>query len=82
VKVDVYALKVEKSLKDWPEKRHRAVKWVATADAALLVDEPRLISMLRNFTCRAYKRAQGKAQTKGAEKPDRAATRLAVASPD
>lgn len=49
VKVDVYPLKVERSLKSWPEKQKRAVKWLSTADAALLVDEPRLISMLRDF---------------------------------
>jgi hypothetical protein len=50
VKVEVYALKVEKSLKSWPDKRKRAVKWLSTTDAASLVDEPRLISLRREFT--------------------------------
>jgi 8-oxo-dGTP pyrophosphatase MutT (NUDIX family) len=81
VKVDVYPLKVEKSLKKWPEKRQRVVKWLTAADAATLVDEPRLITILRNFTGRAGKRARPKPQKKVPDRRDRAGTVLVVADP-
>jgi hypothetical protein len=74
VKVDVYLLKVERSLKSWPEKRRRAAKWLSTADAALLVDEPRLISMLRDFSGRTSRSAKSKVRkikVEGRETPSR-----------
>jgi 8-oxo-dGTP pyrophosphatase MutT (NUDIX family) len=49
ISVDVYPLKVEKRLKEWPEKRQRVMKWLSGADAALLVDEPRLVTLIRKF---------------------------------
>jgi len=70
VRVDVYPLKVEKSLKRWPEKRQRVVKWLATADAATLVDEPRLITILKNFTGRAGKRSKSNTAEKNRGRRD------------
>jgi 8-oxo-dGTP pyrophosphatase MutT (NUDIX family) len=49
ISVDVYPLKVEKRLKKWPEKTQRAIKWLRGADAALLIDEPRLVTIIRDF---------------------------------
>jgi hypothetical protein len=49
INVDVYPLKVEKRLKKWPEKGQRVRKWVRGADAALLVDEPHLVTLIREF---------------------------------
>jgi 8-oxo-dGTP pyrophosphatase MutT (NUDIX family) len=49
INVDVYPLMVEKRLKEWPEKRQRVMKWLSGADAALLVDEPRLVTLIREF---------------------------------
>jgi 8-oxo-dGTP pyrophosphatase MutT (NUDIX family) len=49
ITVDVYPLKVEKRLKKWPEKSQRVMKWLSGADAALLIDEPRLVTLIRDF---------------------------------
>jgi 8-oxo-dGTP pyrophosphatase MutT (NUDIX family) len=49
VEVDVFPLKVEKRLKHWPEQGERTTKWLSVEDAALLVDEPQLVSLIRNF---------------------------------
>jgi 8-oxo-dGTP pyrophosphatase MutT (NUDIX family) len=50
VEVDVYPLKVEKRLKNWPERDERTSRWLAPQDAALLIDEPQLVSLIRNFS--------------------------------
>jgi 8-oxo-dGTP pyrophosphatase MutT (NUDIX family) len=75
VEVDVYPLKVEKSLKGWPEKRQRVIKWLTTADAAMLVDEPRLISMLQDFNGRRRKSPRSKRQRKNSEARDHSGNR-------
>lgn len=49
VHVDVYPLKVEKHLKRWPERRRRLRRWLPARDAALLVDEPQLHSLIEAF---------------------------------
>ncbi len=49
VEVDVYPLKVREQLHDWPERSERVYKWMPANDAALLVDEPQLVSLLREF---------------------------------
>ncbi len=47
--VDVYPLKVDKQVKNWPEMNQRAMQWPSAADAALLIDEPRLVTLIRDF---------------------------------
>jgi NUDIX domain len=49
IEVDVYPLRVEKSLKSWPEQQQRASRWLSPEDAVLLIDEPELATLLRNF---------------------------------
>lgn len=46
VTVDVYPLLVEETLKKWKERRQRKRAWLRPDDAALLVDEPALVSLL------------------------------------
>ncbi|MBU0584393.1 MAG: NUDIX hydrolase [Alphaproteobacteria bacterium] len=49
IRVTVHMLKVEEVLADWEEsaKRHRA--WLSPEDAALLVDEPELGTLVRSI---------------------------------
>jgi len=49
VDVTVYLLSVEDEMEDWGEAdaRHRA--WLSPADAAMLIDEPGLASMVRSL---------------------------------
>ena len=47
--VDVYALKVNSELDDWPEKQSRQREWVPLSEAAERVDEPQLVTLLREF---------------------------------
>jgi len=42
-------LKVDKQRKKWPEKKQRETKWLNASDAALLIDEPRLVTLIREF---------------------------------
>jgi hypothetical protein len=49
LKVDVYALEVRGQRQDWPEKTSRGHGWLPRKDAALLVDEPELVSLLMKF---------------------------------
>ena len=49
VEVDLYPLKVRKQLKDWPEKGVRKMAWLSANDAILLLDEPRLKTLVRAF---------------------------------
>jgi 8-oxo-dGTP pyrophosphatase MutT (NUDIX family) len=81
VKVDVYPLKVEKSLKSWPEQKQRLAKWLTPADAATLVDEPRLISILKAFRGHARKSTRPKPLKKVPEELARPGTLLVVANP-
>lgn len=50
LRVIVYPLRVTKQRTDWPEKGQRRIAWVSAADAALLVDEPELGSLIRAFS--------------------------------
>ncbi len=50
LRVEVYALKATKTLEDWKEKGEREVRWFTAADAALLVDEPELATLITRFT--------------------------------
>ena len=49
VNVDVYPLEVRTQKKKWPEQGERQMAWLAPADAALLVDEPELATIIREF---------------------------------
>ena len=48
-RVDVYLLKVEKQLKNWREKGQREAQWFTLDEAADLVQEPRLVALLRDL---------------------------------
>jgi 8-oxo-dGTP pyrophosphatase MutT (NUDIX family) len=48
-RVEVFALRVEKQKKRWPEKNQRATRWFPYALAAGLVDEPQLQALIRAF---------------------------------
>jgi 8-oxo-dGTP pyrophosphatase MutT (NUDIX family) len=47
--VDVYPLMVERQLKRWPEQGQRALAWFSAANAAALVDEGELASLIEAF---------------------------------
>ncbi|MGN6584969.1 MAG: NUDIX hydrolase [Rhizobiaceae bacterium] len=49
VDVDVYLLAVEEEQKRWKEKVERSRAWLSPEDAALLVDEPELATLLRSL---------------------------------
>lgn len=49
LQVLVYPLEVTKQRGDWPEKGQRRMAWLSAEDAALLVDEPELASLIRSF---------------------------------
>jgi 8-oxo-dGTP pyrophosphatase MutT (NUDIX family) len=49
VKVDVYPLEVTGQLETWPEKQSRRMAWLSPKDAATLVDEPQLITLIGNL---------------------------------
>lgn len=49
LQVLVYPLRVTKQRLDWPERGQRKVSWLSAEDAALLVDEPQLATIIRNF---------------------------------
>jgi 8-oxo-dGTP pyrophosphatase MutT (NUDIX family) len=48
VDVTVYLLEVTEELADWQEARMRHRAWLAPADAALLIDEPDLSTLLKS----------------------------------
>jgi len=49
VKVDVYPLEVSRQLETWREKQSRQMAWLSVDEAATLVDEPQLITLIRNL---------------------------------
>jgi hypothetical protein len=50
VAVKVYLLSVVDVLPDWKESSQRQRAWLSPADAAALIDEPQLASLLRSMT--------------------------------
>lgn len=46
VDVDVFPLVVEQQAERWPERKQREVRWCTPAEAALLVEEGRLVTLL------------------------------------
>ncbi|THK33435.1 NUDIX hydrolase [Ensifer sp. MPMI2T] len=55
LEVLVYPLKVKKQLANWLEKGQRRMAWLSIEDGALLVDEPELATLIRNFRPRRDK---------------------------
>lgn len=49
VRVSVYPLKVERRLEEFKERSQRDVRWMTPEDAATLVEEPELRSLLAAF---------------------------------
>lgn len=47
--VTVFPLEVQRELSDWPEKHQRIRLWLPAEDAALMVDETDLGSLIRQF---------------------------------
>ncbi len=50
--VEVFALKVGRHKRVWPEKAQRRRSWFAAEDAAERVDEPELAELIRAFATR------------------------------
>lgn len=50
LRVVVYPLQITKQRADWPEKGQRKMAWLSVEDAALLVDEPELASLICGFS--------------------------------
>ena len=50
VDVSVFLLQVTEELADWREAANRQRAWLPPADAALLIDEPELSTLLRDLT--------------------------------
>ncbi len=48
IKVKVFLLHVERQLDAWPEQHERQTRWLSPEDAAELVAEPELATILRN----------------------------------
>ncbi|WP_192252278.1 NUDIX hydrolase [Mesorhizobium silamurunense] len=53
VDVVVYLLEVTEEMADWQEAANRQRAWLPAADAALLIDEPELSTLLRDLTAPA-----------------------------
>lgn len=49
VRVDVFPMKMQKMLDDYPEAERRLRAWLTPEDAALLIDEPQLATIVRKF---------------------------------
>lgn len=49
VNVTVYLLEVSEELANWQEKKKRQRAWLAPADAALLIDEPDLATLVKSL---------------------------------
>jgi 8-oxo-dGTP pyrophosphatase MutT (NUDIX family) len=49
IRVSVYALAVEKTMRDWPERAERSRQWFAPEAAAALVNEAGLRRLLLQF---------------------------------
>lgn len=49
-RVDVFALRVARQRKTWPEKSQRVAKWFGRMEAAQLVQEPELAQLIEDFS--------------------------------
>ena len=50
IEVEVFPLRVTRQHKDWPERRKRTTKWMPCEDAADLVEEESLKTLLEAFS--------------------------------
>ena len=53
VNVTVYLLAVSEELTDWPEAQTRQRAWLKAEDAAMLIDEPELATLLKTLSISA-----------------------------
>jgi hypothetical protein len=49
IDVTVYLLEVTEQMKQWPESARRQRAWLSPAQAAVLIDEPELASLVRQL---------------------------------
>ena len=56
LRVDVYALRVRQQLADWPERGERVIRWFHPNEAARLVAEPELASLIKSFAAGGFMR--------------------------
>lgn len=61
VRVDVYPLKVQTLVEDYPEAGLRQHAWLTPDEAALLIDEPKLSTLVRRFGDRVRRSSADKA---------------------
>ena len=47
--VEVYALKVRKTLEEWPERAQRRLEWMSVSEAVSLVQEPGMATLLHRL---------------------------------
>jgi 8-oxo-dGTP pyrophosphatase MutT (NUDIX family) len=57
VTVDLFALRVKLQHADWPEKRQRVARWFHPDEAARLVGEPELASLIAAFAAGGFMRS-------------------------
>ncbi len=58
IEVEMYPLEVELVLDDWPERGQRRRRWAATDEACILLSEPGLVALVRDFAARQETEAQ------------------------
>jgi 8-oxo-dGTP pyrophosphatase MutT (NUDIX family) len=49
VRVNIYALKVTEQRSRWPERKERSISWLRVEDAATLIDEQELATLMRTL---------------------------------
>jgi hypothetical protein len=50
VRVAVFSLEVDIEMAKWKEQRQRRKQWLTRQQAATLIDEPELVSLIEGFT--------------------------------
>ena len=56
----VYIVDVASSVADWKERAERQIQWMGLDDAAFVVDEPGLASILQSYQAKAASKVQKK----------------------
>ena len=59
IEVDVYPFEVSHQLEEWRERQSRQMAWLPLEDAATLVAEPALITLIRQFGCESRNSLEG-----------------------
>lgn len=49
IEVEMYPLEVRTELADWPERAQRRRRWASFEEACILLSEPELVQVLRDF---------------------------------